>query len=210
MQFQRFTPIFAFVALACSSSPERPAKASARPKPEEMTWIQASPNLEREIEQHIAQVPYLQKPDDFLREVDWFVRVGEPAYETLLDVVRDPDPKVAGFALTVFAAKGDARVVPHLASIPWPEGGTQEQNQLRYERARCHVKLGDWEPMSILVEGLDDENLWNRAQCFKALRDETGVTFDYHPRLEGAEREASLVRWRAWLVERNLDPLQKR
>ena len=210
MQFQRFVPVLAFTLLGCSSSPEGPTKASVASEAPEANWIQASPSLERQIEEHMAQVPYLQQPDDFLREVDWFVRVGEPAYETLLDVVRDPDPKVAGFALTVFAARGDARVVPHLASIPWPDGGTIEQNQLRYERARCHVKLGDWEPMSILVEGLDDENLWNRAQCFKALRDETSLTFDYHPRLEATERQGAILRWREWLVERNLDPLQQR
>lgn len=207
MQY-RFTPVLALALLGCSSTPEAPAKASARPGRPAITWIEASPVLQREIEEHVAQVPYLQKPDDFLREVDWFVRVGEPAYETLLDVARDADPKVAGFALTVFAARGDARLVPHLAEIPWPAGDSPEQVQLRYERARCHVKLGDWEPMSILVDGLGDENLWNRAQCFKALRDETGQTFDYHPRLEGAERAASIARWREWLVARKLDPLQ--
>lgn len=209
MQYPRFTPVLAFALLACTSSPESPTKGSVRSRAPESDWIQASPNLEREIEEHVAQVPYLQKPDDFLREVDWFVRVGEPAYETLLDVVRDSDPKVAGFALTVFAARGDARVVPHLAAIPWPEGDSPDQVQLRYERARCHVKLGDWEPMAILVDGLDDENLWNRAQCFKALRDETGHTFDYHPRLEAVEREEPIRRWREWLAERDLDPLQQ-
>lgn len=209
MQLRRFTPILALALLGCSSSSERPSKASARPDEPEMTWIEASPSLEREIEDHVAQVAYLQKPDDFLREVDWFVRVGEPAYETLLDVARDPEPKVSGFALTVFAARGDARVVPHLARIPWPEGDSPDQVQQRYERARCHVKLGDWEPMSILVDGLGDEELWNRAQCFKALRDETSLTFGYHPRLEGEERAASIARWREWLVARNLDPLQQ-
>lgn len=185
---------------ACSSAP----KASTKPASTSDEWIQASPILQREIDDHAATIPYLQKVEEFGDEVAWFVRVGEPAYPTLFELARDPDEKVAGFALAVFAARGDARVVPSLDEIPWP---AQDQHKLRYERARCHVKLGDWKPIGILVDGLDDPDLWSRAQCFKALSQETGKTFDYHPKTVGPERAEAIARWRAWLAERDLDPM---
>jgi len=192
--------LLTLLLVACSSTP----KGSTRPQPSNDEWIQASPILEHEIDDHLARVPYLQQIQDFSNEVAWFVGVGEPAYAKLLARVRSEDDKVAGFALAVLAARGDARLVPHLELVPWPG---EEHVKLRYERARCHVKLGDWKPIGVLVDGLDDEDPWNRALCFKALRDETSQTFDYHPRLEGEERAAAIRRWREWLAARDLDPL---
>ena len=205
----RTVPVVLLIAAACSSTPD---EASTRTEIRglsmvESAWIAPSPILEREIEEHAARLPYLQKIDDFRNEITWFVQVGEPAYPTLLDCVRNEDPKVAGAALAALAASGDARVISHLEEIPWP---SDPDPKLRYERARCHVKLGDWGPMGILVGGLEDPDLWNRALCFKALKDETNHSFDYHPRLEGAEREASVAAWREWLAERDLDSMLER
>ena len=209
MQFRFNILTLTLVLAACSGTPERTTQGSTglegSPLPE-TNWIEGSPVLEREIAAHVAQVPNLQKPEDFVREVEWFVRAGEPAFPTLLDMARNTDPKVAGFALAVMSACGDSSLVPHLETIPWTEGDSQEARQLRYERARCHVKLGDWKPLPVLVEGLDDEYVWNRALCFKALREETGQTFDYHPRMEGEERAACVARWQEWLEARRLDP----
>ena len=192
----------AALVAGCSSSPARSSTGPSGDRPDR--WIQASPILQGQIDDHAERLPYLQKIEDFRDEIAWFVQVGEPAYPTLLYLAEDEDPKVAGTALAALAGSADSRLVPFLAEIPWP---AEDQPKLRYERARCHVKLGDWQPMGVLVEGLDDPDLWNRALCFKALRDETNQTFDYHPRLEGEEREASLAQWRAWLDQRSLDPM---
>ena len=91
--------------------------------------------------------------------------------------------------------------------IPWPPA---DSPRARYERARCHVSLGDWEPMGILLEGLRDEQLWPRALSFKALRTATNQTFDYKPQEDDlAVREAATARWEDWLHGLDIDPLRK-
>lgn len=169
-------------------------------------WIQPSVDFERQIEQHAARLPYLQKLEDFVAEIQWFVGAGEPAYEALLELAASEDTKVAGTALAAMGGTGDARLVPHLDQIPWP---SEDAQRLRYERARCHMKLGDWRYVSVLIEGLSDEDLYARSLCFKALKDGTGESFEYHPQLEAGVREASVQRWADWAERRELDSMNE-
>ncbi len=158
-------------------------------------WIEPSVDFSRQIERHAARLPYLQKIDDFVQEIQWFAGAGEPAYSRLLELAGSEDTKTAGVALAALGTTGDARLVPYLESIPWPP---KDERRLRYERARCHMKLGDWSHVDELIAGLADEDLYARSLCFKALRDITGETFDYHPKDPAEAREASLAQWRAW------------
>ncbi len=179
---------------ACGSTRSSvPAGAS------EPTWIQPSPDFQRQIELHSAKLPYLQKLEDFVAEIEWFVGAGEPAYPRLLELAASEDPKVAGTALAALGGMQDARLVPHLNEIPWPPA---DQPRLGYERARCHLKLGDWARLEILIDGLEDENLYARSLCFQALHETTGETFDYLPRGEDAARAEAVTRWREWNVRR--------
>ena len=170
-------------------------------------WIQPSVDFQRQIDQHAARLPYLQKLDDFVEEIHWFIGAGEPAYATLLELAAGEDSKVAGTALAAIGGSNDSRLVPMLEQIPWPRVAEQ---RLRYERARCHMKLGDWSHVEELIGGLGDEDLYARSLCFKALREGTGETFDYHPKASAEEREASLARWREWSTRIAADSLQKR
>jgi hypothetical protein len=170
-------------------------------------WVEPSPTLQIEIERHAELFPYLQKLQQFQNEILYFVQVGEPAYPVMLDLVENGDEKSAGIALAVLSSTGDVRLVPYLQKIPWPD---KDDTEARYERARCLVSLGDWEPMAILVAGLRDEELWSRALSFKALRQATNQTFDYLPQENDLEiREAAVVRWDEWLGGLDIDPLRK-
>lgn len=183
---------------ACGSTRE-----SVRPA-HEGPWIQPSPDFERRIDKHAGRLPYLQSLEDFTTEIRWFVGAGEPAYEILLELAGSDDPKVAGTAFAALGSSGDARLVLHLEEIPWP---AEDRSRLRYERARCHTKLGDWSHVDVLIEGLRDGNLWSRSLCFKALRDATGETFDYHPQEEPEAREEAVARWEKWADRREGDEL---
>lgn len=191
----------ALLAAACSST-----KSSTRVG-HDGPWVQPSPEFQRQIDLHAAKLPYLQRLEDFVAEIQWMVGAGEPAYEVLLELAASDDAKVAGCALAALGGSADARLVPHLAKIPWP--GEDDASSLRYERARCHMKLGDWSHIGVLIDGLEDENLYARSLCFKALRDSTGETFEYHPKAEIAERNTALASWRAWSSQVAGDKLQR-
>jgi hypothetical protein len=193
--------LMALAAGACVTS-----ASSVRSVPEG-PWIEPSIEFQRQIEQHAARLAYLQKLDDFVGEIQWFVGAGEPAYSTLLKLAGSEDTKVAGTALAAIGGSQDARLVPFLEAIPWPP---PEATRLRYERARCHMKLGDWSHVDDLIDGLRDEELYARSLCFRALWDATGETFDYHPKAEVQVREASLARWEDWSVRITGDAIQDR
>ena len=170
-------------------------------------WAMPSPVLQRNIDKHLELLPYLQTLQQFQTEITFFVEMGEPSYPAMLDLVENGDSKASGIALAVLASSGDVRLVPYLHAIPWPK----ENEQLaRYERARCLVSLGDWEPMGILVAGLRDEELWARAQSFKALRKVTNHNFGYQPQEEDVEiRDAAASRWDDWYEGIQSDALRK-
>ncbi len=192
--------IGALLITACGSTSSSVRTANEGP------WIAPSPEFSRQIDQHAARLPYLQQLEDFVTEIHWFIGAGEPAYETLLELAASDDTKVAGTALTALSGSNDARLVPYLTEMPWPDG--EGQQRLRYERARCHMKLGDWSHVGELIEGLGDENLYARSLCFKSLREATGETFDYHPQAETEAREASIEQWQVWAEKVDGDELQ--
>lgn len=169
-------------------------------------WVMPSPLLQSNIDRHLELLPYLQSLSQFQAEIGFFVKVGEPGYPAMLDLIENGGTKTAGIALSVISSTGDVRLVPYLKKIPWP---AEDQRLARYERARCHVSLGDWAPMDILLEGLRDEGLWPRALTFKTLRKVTNHTFGYRPQEEDrAIRDAAASRWDEWYEGIQADALR--
>ena len=201
MRIRHLVPALALFAAACTTTTGSTRVAHDGP------WIQPSADFQRQIDQHAARLPYLQKLDDFVAEIQWFVGAGEPAYATLLELAASEDTKVAGAALAALGSTNDARLVPHLEQIPWP---AEDQARARYERARCHMKLGDWSHVDELISGLGDEDLYARSLCFRALHQATGESFDYHPKAEVEVREASMQLWNEWSARVDGDTLQER
>jgi HEAT repeat protein len=139
--------------------------------------------------------------------IAWFARVGEPAYPTLLAMVEDPRQDVAGAALAALGATRDSRLVEPLQAIPLPRG--PRSADLTLERARTLLRLGDWQAVPELLQGLRDERLITRALCAQALWEATHERFGYDPRAEAPEREKAIEAWEAWWHERERDPLLK-
>jgi len=165
-------------------------------------WVQPTPQFMRKLRQQADRVPYIQRTEEMMEVIRFFVQARESAYDLLLELAATSNPKVAGTALAALGETRDERLAPYVAALELrAEGGLQ----LQYERARCLVKLGDWGEMPLLVSGLRDDELWFRALCAKALRDATHLSQGYQPDADEVEREAAVQAWEAWLVAREAD-----
>lgn len=167
-------------------------------------WLAPSPSLRAQIEDTAKRLPWTHGMER-IDAIAWFTRVGEPAYPTLLAMVRDPRPDVAGAALAALGATRDSRLVEPLQAIDL--GDAAKNRDLSLERARTLLRLGDWQAVPQLIEGLRDEQLITRALCAQALWEATHERHGYDPRSEGEEREQSVRAWEAWWQERDRDPL---
>jgi hypothetical protein len=167
-------------------------------------WLEPSPQLEQKIDQESQRLPWTHGLER-VELIQWFAGVGEPAYPRLLGMVSDPRTDVAGSALAALGATRDARLVQPLHDIPWPK--SHENGDLRLERARTLLRLGDWSVLPIMVEGLRDDRLMTRALCAQALSEATHEKLGYDARAEPEEREAAIGRWQTWLRERGHDKL---
>lgn len=165
-------------------------------------WVQPTPQFRRKLQQQADRVPYIQKTEEMMEVIRFFVQARESAYDLLLEMAVGSNPKVVGVAFSALGETRDERLAPYVAAL---ELRAQGGRPLQYERARCLVKLGDWAEMPLLVSGLRDDELWYRALCAKALRDATHLSQGFRPDEEADEREVAVLAWEAWLVAREAD-----
>ncbi|MBL8860288.1 MAG: hypothetical protein JNL28_17395 [Planctomycetes bacterium] len=169
-------------------------------------WLKPSPGLRQQIEDTAKRLPWTHGMER-IDAISWFARVGEPAYPTLLAMVKDPRRDVAGAALAALGATRDSRLVEPLHAIEF--SAEANSTDLKLERARTLLRLGDWQSVPELIEGLRDERLITRALCSQALYEATRERFDFDPRGDAEAREKSVRAWEAWWQVRDRDPLLK-
>ena len=192
------------MGIACSSTTDSSTSPLTKPEQEAPIWLEASPELASRMDQHMEQVPWVHGLQEHVEMSQWWADKGEIAYSRLLEMAADPRPNVAELALTALASSRDSRLVNPLREIPWPP---KELTDLRYSRARTHLRLGDWSHVGELVNGLEDDRLHSRSMCIKILRDSTRTDLGYHPQAPDEERALAVGRWREWLNQREEDPL---
>ncbi len=185
------------LALGCAST-----RGSAAAAGSDGDWLEPSPGLARKIEDHASRLPWAPTLEERIELIQWFASVGEPAYTTLLGLVTDPRPDVAGAALAALGSTGDSRLVSHVRALPWPP---EEQSDLALERARALLMLGDWSMVPLLIDGLRDERLYTRAVCVRTLSEATRERFGYEPGADPEVREAAVLRWERWWAGRRGD-----
>jgi HEAT repeat protein len=163
-------------------------------------WVQPAPLLAQQIQDEAARMPF-SHGFDRLEQIRWFAAIGEPAYDTLLELASDPRDDVAAAALAALGATLDSRLVPHIHALEWsPE---RLHGDLELERSRCLVRLGDWSAMPTLIEGLEDERLFTRSLCLDALREATRESHGFDPRAEKSQRDKAVATWRQWWLARS-------
>lgn len=190
--------VLAFANASCITTVGSPQQTT-----DESGWLEPSPALRQQIEDEAKRLPWTHGMER-IESIHWFASVGEPTYPTLLAMVLDPRPDVAGAALAALGATKDSRLVEPLRELPWPE---DKKGDLALERARTLLRLGDWQMVPHLVAGLRDERMMTRALCIQALDEATHERMGFDPRGEPDKREASVQKWEAWAKDRLADPL---
>jgi len=167
-------------------------------------WLDPSPSLKRRIDDEGKHMAYTHGVEriDLIR---WFATVGEPAYPKLLELAADPRKDVAIAAFAAMGATRDSRLIPHLQAIEIPDG--PDAVDLRLERARTLLRLGDWNAVPSLITGLRDERMFTRALCSQALSEATHEEFGFDPKAEPAASAEAVSRWEAWWKARSTDAL---
>jgi len=185
-------PLALLLAPSCASTPAPPGG---------QVWLEPSPNLAQQIEDQVRVLPWTHG-EARVEMIRWFASVGEPAYARLLVLCLDPRPDVSATAVAALGASGDSRLVDPINALDWPR---TLHPQVRYERARALLRLGDWSEVSALIDGLEAESLWTRAWCAQALEEVTRQRFDFDPKGDDAARADSVRRWRSWLDQRTAE-----
>jgi hypothetical protein len=161
-------------------------------------WLEPSPRLANHIEDQVKRMPWCHGQER-VELIHWFASVGEPAFPTLLELCLDERPDVAASAVAALGATGDSRLVSVMHGLDWP---ASVHPQVVFERARAYLRLGDWSELGLLIDGLEDEELWTRAWCAQALEEVTHQRFDFDPGGTAQERAVAVTDWRDWLAAR--------
>jgi len=201
LQFDRFVHLLAPLSLllgACVSSGGRNSVESAT---DAGAWLQPSPLLAQQIADEAERLPYTHGIEH-LELIRWFASVGEPAYPTMLELACDQRDHVAAAALAALGATMDGRLVVPINGLECWDPGRERSAELELERSRALVRLGDWEAMPTLIEGLADESMRVRALCDQALYEATRQRFGYEPNGSPESRTQAIRHWEAWWLSR--------
>lgn len=163
-------------------------------------WLLPSPLLAQQIEDEARRLPWTHGIEH-LEQIRWFASVGEPAYNTLLDLAVDPRPKVSAAALAALGATGDLRLVPTIQALEFPDSD-ERGPAMELEYSRTLVRLGDWDQIPALIEGLTSPDQHVRTLCDQALYEATNQRFGYDPRGPEHERTTAIRQWEAWWLAR--------
>lgn len=167
-------------------------------------WLEPSPQLKRRIDDEAKRLAYTHGVER-IELIRWFASLGEPAFPKLIELAADPRKDVAIAAFAAMGATRDSRLVPYLEGIEIPDG--PDATDLRLERARTLLRLGDWNAVPTLIRGLSDERLFTRALCSQALTEATHENFGFDPKAEPAASADAIARWEAWWKSRASDKL---
>jgi len=195
----RFLSGVLLVAASCSST-----SSTLGPGKTDGPWLVPSPTLQSQIDENAKRMPWTHGVER-VQLIQWFAGIGEPAYPTLLKMIEDPRADVAGSAYAALGATRDARLVDAIHAVPASAGGGDVD--LKYERARTLLRLGDYSVVPQLISGLRDERSLTRALCSQALIEATHENFQFDPRGEEPAREEAVRPWETWWNDRQGDPL---
>lgn len=174
------------------------------PPPEraDSDWVLPSSSLRDDIERQAAALPYRHGAER-LEAIAWFTAVGEPAYDTLLGFLEDERTPVVASSLAALGGTRDHRLVPYLQDA----GREAWTGTLALEYARTLVRLGDWDSMPVLIDGLESEEKLERALCAETLFEATRERMGFAAGGSLPERTAAVERWRSWWERRSADAL---
>lgn len=195
-----FLLLSALASTGCSSTKEVKANDVS-----EGRWLSPSLLLEQQLDDEAARLPYTRGIER-IEQIRWFASIGEPAYDTLFELIASDSEEVASAAFAALGASGDRRLVDPLRKAEWQ--AESRGMDLGLERARTLVRLGDWSEIPTLIHGLADERVYVRGLSIEALREATGNDFSFNPRGDETELELGRAAWERWWLKYSGDPIR--
>ena len=188
----------AALTAACAST-----HGSAPTGPVGGVFVEPSEQLARQIELKAVECEFWSTEEDFVGLCDWFYEVGEPGYESLLDMAAGTSTRARFVAMSAFAIIGDRRLVQRFREeVPVPD-----EPSLHMSYARALMQMGDFSEVPVLIAGLHDPNPRNRAMAHQSLERATNNDVPFDPTGSREERETTASIWRRWFAARTDDPL---
>jgi len=168
-------------------------------------WLEASPELQRKIDQKEAEV--LVCPDQFtwIGLSDWFQSVGEPTYPNLLEMVQYGNTRQRSFSLCVIAAMQDRRLLEPVREVMPAEALASEG--IRREYARALAKMGDFSELPVLIEALRDSSPEQFGRAARALETVTNSDIPVSASTSPEKREEIVEAWLEWWNNQQRDAL---
>ena len=111
-------------------------------------WLMPSPVLQEMLDDEAERLPWTHGFER-LEQIRWFALVGEPAYETLLELALDPRQDVASAALAALGETSDRRLVPFIHRLDWTE--ERLAGDLGLERARTLLVAASSVPVMVMT-----------------------------------------------------------
>ena len=180
--------LFALVFAACSSTGGSDEDSS------DVRWAEPlSPLTQQRLETRIENIRY-QSNHTLLTNLERIVAYGEVAIPFCLEGLKSEDPMTRMGTAYCLGRIGDQRVIPEMEPLL-----DDDVAIVRYEVASRLGDLGSRKGYSVLVDGLEDGNIRNRFNCFRALSELTGRDFGYKHNDPPELREVAARRWREWL-----------
>jgi hypothetical protein len=152
-----------------------------------------NPLAAERIQTRIDNIKY-QHNQTLLTNLERLVAYGDVAVPFALEGLKSDDAMTRMGCAYVLGRIGNPRVIPDLRPLLEDEVAI-----VRFEVASRLGDLGSREGYAVLVDGLEDPNIRNRYNCFKALSEQTGRDFGYKHNDQPEQRAVAVAQWRAWL-----------
>jgi len=148
--------------------------------------------LRKEIAKVVERLPY-DKDIDLYNDQQLLVTFGDYAAEPMIDCLKHSNQDVRSSAIYVLGQIECLDAVDDITKL------LDDDNKfVRYEAARTLLKLGIYNSIPTLIDGLDDDSVHIRNQCYGALNRKTGETFNYSVKAERVERLKAIRQWELW------------
>ena len=152
-----------------------------------------NPIVRLRLQARIDDIKY-QRGATLISNLERIAAYGEVAIPICTENLRHENAMTRMGCVYVLGRVGNPQVVPSLLPLL-----KDDVRFVRYEAASQIGNLGSRAGYSVLVAGLEDDNISYRYKCFEALQSLTGRTFDYSHNSAPERRKVSVQKWRAWL-----------
>jgi len=168
-------------------------------------WVQPTETDQRLINVRAMEVSVINSEDGYVELSDWFQSRGDQVYPKLLEMVATGDTRQRSFSLSVIAALRDQRLAMPLRAA-MPESALDSKGH-GYEYARALASMGDFSRLPLLIDGLQDDDIYTRALANDTLQKATRNAIPFKANATAEVRQEAVDAWMLWWERQQADEL---